>query len=201
MGFPSTSGLGVMSRCPLMLVPNGPSASPSEALSLQPLWMGAKNDPPNHHVLFGSKSHCIGCVLPYLLSSSHQWASLEQHLTSFWHLCSSTTVPNMAPHSKLIRSDGGENQSNATSDQTEVTACKLMDHLFLKLGSWSTAQFLWEMKQNLWYTQSQTGHIGLCCQSKRAGVYLYMVRFNYSVQWALPYPVECLSFADIVLML
>ena len=27
----------------------------------------------------------------------------------------------MAPHSKLIRSDGGENQSNATSDLTEIS--------------------------------------------------------------------------------
>lgn len=30
------------------------------------------------------------------------------------------TVPNMAPHLELIGSDGGENQSNATSDLTEI---------------------------------------------------------------------------------
>ena len=123
MGFPSTPGPGVVSLCPLMLVLNGPSASPSKALSLQLLQMGAKND---HHPptimsspvpspIISAMSFTTCFLLPtskHLLSSiSHPFDACAQA-----QLCQVCLAP------KLIRSDGRENQSNATSNLTKISS-------------------------------------------------------------------------------
>ena len=52
-----------------------------------------------------------------LPTSKHLLSSI---LHPFWHLCLSITVSNIILYSKLIRSDGRENQSNATSNLAKI---------------------------------------------------------------------------------